>query len=161
MFPRKPRTERKRLWPYRARTEDIHPTLENALAELVYGARDWLNIRGFMTTDGPCVGSTAGGNSAGGSRNASWRRAVVSRTHAAMCATAVLKSGWGSGHKIMGAAELVRLLNSTFVLNPVWVSHSTLEFEIRISVLYTLQNYMYAILYGVFPVDCGLEKMTT
>lgn len=110
MFPRKPRTEREHPRPYRAPTADIHRKLENDLAELVYGARDWLIIRGFITTDGPCVGSTAGGNSTGESRNASWRRAVVSRTHAAMCATAVLKSGWGSGHKIMGAAELVRRL---------------------------------------------------
>lgn len=93
-------------WPYQTASEDADQGLDAQLAELITSSRDWLSVRGFMTLDGPLAG---GGND--GDRNGAigWNIAVVSRTHAAMCAAAVLRPGWGSGHWIMGGAEQVFL----------------------------------------------------
>lgn len=53
------------------------------------------------------VGIIGGDGGDDGGVRIGWRRAIVARTHAAMCASALLKPGWGSGHQIMGAAEQV------------------------------------------------------
>lgn len=90
------------LWPYQTPSEDAGHGLETSLVELVTTTRDWLVVRGFMTMDGPCAGG--GGHKNGG---VGWRKAVVTRTHAAMCAAAMLRPGWGSGHRVMGVAEQV------------------------------------------------------
>lgn len=100
-------------------SEDANQGLEPPLVDLVTIARHWLIARGFMTTDGPWAGvGVSGGGSGGGHGNdggfgVGWRKAVVVRTHAAMCASAVLKPGWGSGHQIMGMAEQVHSIKDT------------------------------------------------
>eukprot|EP00903_Cladosiphon_okamuranus_P010537 g9967.t1 len=99
-------------WPLQTRSEDAKAGLEPQLADLVTTARSWLTTRGFLTTDGPLAGiggsyNSGGGGSAyaGDSVGIGWRKTVVVRTHAAMCASALLKPGWGPGHQIMGAVE--------------------------------------------------------
>ena len=94
-------------WPCQTSSEDAKQGLEPHLAELVTSARDWLIVRGFMSTTGPWVGRRDG-LEGGGDSGTGWRRSIVSRTHAAMCTAAILKPGWGSGHQIMGAAEQVQ-----------------------------------------------------
>lgn len=95
------------------RSEDAKNGLEPQLADLVTTARYWLTTRGFLTTDGPFAALGGGGGGAGGhayggdSVGIGWRKSVVARTHAALCASALLKPGWGPGHQIMGAAEQV------------------------------------------------------
>jgi len=102
-------------WPSQTSSENANQGLEPQLAALVTTARQWLIERGFLTTDGPLAGvvgvnGVPGGVSGGGGGpyGVGWRKAVVARTHAAMCASALLTPGWGSGHQIMGAAEQVR-----------------------------------------------------
>lgn len=101
-------------WPFQTLSEDANHGLEPDLSGLVTTARQWLTSRGFMTVDGPLtgVGNGTGGDS--GRVGVGWRKAVVARTHAAMCASALLKSGWGSGHQIMGAAEQVSTREASF-----------------------------------------------
>lgn len=98
-------------WPLQTHSEDAKNGLEPQLAGLVTAARSWLTTRGFLKTDGPMVGvgrGSGGGHAYGGdSVGVGWRKAVVVRTHAALCASALLKPGWGPGHQIMGAAEQV------------------------------------------------------
>lgn len=89
-------------WPYQTVPEEAGHGLETSLAELVTASRGWLIARGFMTMDGPCTGGGRYDNGGVG-----WRKAVVARTHAAMCAAAMLRPGWGPGHRIMGIAEQV------------------------------------------------------
>lgn len=91
-------------WPWQTKSEDANQGLEANLAGLVTTARDWLISRDFMAMDGPWVGGKKGG---GISSCIGWRKAVVVRTHAAMCAAAMLKPGWGPGHRVMGEAEQV------------------------------------------------------
>ncbi|CAM9225060.1 unnamed protein product [Scytosiphon promiscuus] len=92
-------------WPFQTLQEDGNRGLERELADLVTTARQWLTTRGFMTVDGPLTGVGNGSGGDGGRVGVGWRKAVVARTHAAMCASALLKPGWGSGHRIMGTAE--------------------------------------------------------
>lgn len=100
-------------WPLQTRSEDAKAGLEPQLAELVTTARYWLTTRGLLTTDGPLTGfgggySGGGGATYGGdSVGIGWKKTVVVRTHAAMCASALLEPGWGPGHQIMGAMEQV------------------------------------------------------
>ncbi|CAM9261120.1 unnamed protein product, partial [Ectocarpus sp. 8 AP-2014] len=86
--------------------EDANLGLEPQLVNLVTAARNWLITRGFMTTDGPWAGVGENGkNMRDSGFGIGWRTTIVARTHAAMCASALLTPGWGAGHKIMGAAE--------------------------------------------------------
>lgn len=97
------------------RSEDANQGLEPRLVDLITTARHWLIARGFMTVDGPWAGvggsgsgeGSGGSSGNGGGSGIGWRKVVVARTHAAMCASALLKPGWGSGHQIMGMAEQV------------------------------------------------------
>eukprot|EP00752_Nemacystus_decipiens_P008616 g7695.t1 len=108
-------------WPLQTRSEDADNGLEPQLADLVTTARGWLTTRGFLTTDGPLAGvdgSGAGRGShacVGDSVGIGWRKAVVVRTHAALCASVLLKPGWGPGHQVMGAAEQAILQLPTIV----------------------------------------------
>lgn len=43
----------------------------------------------------------------GGRCGIGWPRAIVSRTHAAMCATDMIRQAWGGGQRIMDVAEQV------------------------------------------------------
>lgn len=111
----------KERWPSQTRSEDANQGLEPCLAALVTTARQWLVERGFLKTDGPLAGVVGGnsghggggggaGGGGGGPYGVGWRKVVVARTHAAMCASALLTPGWGAGHQIMGAAEQVTLV---------------------------------------------------
>lgn len=107
------------------RSEDAKTGLELKLVDLVTTARCWLTTRGFLMMDGPVAGVGGSGSGGGGhaygadSVGIGWRKAVVNRTHAAMCASALLKPGWGSGHQIMGAAEQVSCTLDRGSENPV------------------------------------------
>lgn len=62
-----------------------------------------------MTADGPWAGVGENGKTERDSAfGIGWRTTIVARTHAAMCASALLTPGWGAGHQIMGAAEQVQ-----------------------------------------------------
>ncbi|CAM9653059.1 unnamed protein product [Ectocarpus sp. 12 AP-2014] len=59
-----------------------------------------------MTADGPWAGVGENGKTMRDSGfGIGWRTTIVARTHAAMCASALLTPGWGAGHQIMGATE--------------------------------------------------------
>ncbi|CAM9258655.1 unnamed protein product [Ectocarpus sp. 4 AP-2014] len=93
-------------WPSQTPSEDANLGLEPQLVNLVTAARNWLITRGFMTTDGPWAGVGKNGKTMRDSGfGIGWRTTIVARTHAAMCASALLTPGWGAGHQIMGAAE--------------------------------------------------------
>ncbi|CBN73996.1 hypothetical protein Esi_0009_0188 [Ectocarpus siliculosus] len=93
-------------WPSQTPSEDANLGLEPQLVNLVTAARHWLITRGFMTTDGPWAGVGENGKTMRDSGfGIGWRTTIVARTHAAMCASALLTPGWGAGHQIMGAAE--------------------------------------------------------
>lgn len=112
-------------WPLQTRSEDANQGLDQQLVDLITNTRHWLVARGFMTADGPWSGvggSGSSGDGGGGNGNGGgsgfgigWRKVVVARTHAAMCASALLKPGWGSGHQIMGEAEQVLLFMTVTV----------------------------------------------
>ncbi|CAM9177663.1 unnamed protein product, partial [Ectocarpus fasciculatus] len=93
-------------WPSQTSLEDAHLGLEPQLVNLVTTARNWLVTRGFMTADGPWAGVGENGKTErDGGFGIGWKTTIVARTHAAMCASALLTPGWGAGHQIMGAAE--------------------------------------------------------
>ncbi|CAB1106295.1 unnamed protein product [Ectocarpus sp. CCAP 1310/34] len=93
-------------WPSQTPSEDANLGLEPQLVNLVTAARNWLITRGFMTADGPWAGVGENGKTMRDSGfGIGWRTTIVARTHAAMCASALLTPGWGAGHQIMGAAE--------------------------------------------------------
>lgn len=104
--PLAPRTTRKQKvrWPFQTKSEDEGHGLDPCLAEIVTTARDWLVARCFVNVDGPWVGGAGVG----------WRQTTVLRTHAAMCADAVLRPCWGAGHCIMGFAEQARYCRPSF-----------------------------------------------
>ncbi|CAM9189565.1 unnamed protein product, partial [Hapterophycus canaliculatus] len=109
-------------WPFQTVSEDANRGLEPELAGLVTTARHWLATRGFLAVETPLVGVGDGRGGSGrgddGGVGVGWRKAIVVRTHAAMCASVLLKPGWGSGHQIMGAAEQAILELPTVVGEP-------------------------------------------